>query len=131
MVPSIGLFLLRVSISGMLIVWHGWPKIESFADRLDSFPDPLGVGTPLSLSLAIFAEVLCALLVMLGLATRLAAIPVVVNMSVAAFMVHMHDPWSKKEFALLYALPFLALVFTGAGRLSLDHVWLRSRRRRG
>ncbi|HET6572215.1 MAG TPA: DoxX family protein, partial [Fimbriiglobus sp.] len=79
------------------------------------------------------AEFGCALLVVLGLATRLAAAVVVFSMAVAAFVVHANDPWTmgagaSKEPALLYLVPFLALVFTGAGRLSLDGL-IRSRRR--
>ena len=41
-------------------------------------------------------------------------------MLVAAGLIHADDPWAKKEFALMYLLPFLALLFTGAGRFSLD-----------
>ena len=49
-------------------------------------------------------------------------------MLVAAFVIHADDPWSKQEFALLYALPFVALIIGGAGRFSLDGR-LRQRRR--
>jgi putative oxidoreductase len=89
--------------------------------------------------------------VIVGLATRLAAIPVVIAMAVAAFVAHGADPWSmekaamaffageskswaSKEPALLFLIPFLALAFTGAGRFSLDAVFgpklaaLRARR---
>ena len=41
-------------------------------------------------------------------------------MLVAAFIVHGEDPFQKKEFALLYAVPFLMLIFTGAGAFSVD-----------
>ena len=74
-----------------------------------------------------FAEFLCALLVMAGLATRLAAIPLVVAMGVAAFVAHGADPWTmaaatngSKQPALMFLSVFLALVFTGAGGYSLD-----------
>jgi len=68
----------------------------------------------------------------LGLGTRFAAIPVVIAMGVAALVVHANDPLlmgqgASKEPALLYAIPFLALVFTGGGRFSVD-AWLKSRR---
>jgi putative oxidoreductase len=39
---------------------------------------------------------------------------------VAAFVIHGGDPWKKKEFALLYAVPFLTLILTGGGRYSLE-----------
>jgi putative oxidoreductase len=103
----------------------------------EAFGDPIGLGSTLSLALATTAEFLCALLILLGLATRLAAVPVVITMLVAAFVIHARDPWtmeaaanaffsgasktwSSKEPAMLYLIPFLSLVFTGGGKLSLD-----------
>jgi putative oxidoreductase len=117
---AIALLLLRLGAGGMLLAGHGWEKLVSFPDKSAAFPDPLGVGSPLSLSLAVFAEVACSLLVVLGVRTRLAAVPPLVTMLVAAFVVHAGDPWAKKELALLYALPFLTLVIVGGGRYSVD-----------
>lgn len=117
---SIGLLLLRIFLGGFMLLAHGWPKLAGFSEKSGGFPDPLGVGSPLSLSLAVFAEVFCALALMLGLFTRAAAVPLLITMLVAAFLVHADDPFQKKEFALLYAIPFLTLVLTGAGSYSLD-----------
>lgn len=117
---SIGLLILRVFVGGFMLYAHGWPKLASFSEKSGGFPDPLGIGSPASLTLAVFAEVLCALALMLGLFTRAAAIPLLITMLVAAFIVHGDDPFQKKEFALLYAIPFLALILTGAGTYSVD-----------
>lgn len=122
-----GLLVLRLGAGGLLLGGHGWPKLARFAETAEVFPDPLGVGSTASLSLAVFAEVLCALAVMLGAATRAAAVPVVGMMFVAAFVQHGGDPWAKKEFALLYLIPFLTLALTGAGGWSVDARW-RNRR---
>ncbi len=122
---GIGLLILRVGVAGMMLVGHGWPKLADFSAKSSSFPDPLGVGSTASLGLAVFGEVVCALLLILGLFTRLASVPFLITMLVAAFLVHSSDPWAKKEFALLYAIPALTLFFTGPGRLSID-----ARRRR-
>ncbi len=121
---------MRLASGGMLLGGHGWQKLADFGDVAARFPDPLGLGSPsFSLALAVFAEVLCALAVIFGAATRFAAIPLVFTMLVAAFLVHGDDPWSKKEFALLYAVPFLTLVFTGAGKFSVDeYFWPRTQR---
>lgn len=116
-----GLFVLRVSVGGMMVGSHGLPKLLAFADKSQTFSDPLGVGAATSLSLAIFAELFCAVLVTLGLFTRIAAVPLLFTMLTAAFVVHADDPFSKKEFALLFAFPFFALVLTGPGPWSLDH----------
>jgi len=120
---DLGLLFLRVSIGAFMLLGHGWPKLANFAAKSAHFPDPLGVGNSLSLSLAIVGEVLAPLLIILGLFTRLATVPLIITMVVAAVVVHGGDPWAKKEFALLYALPAIALLFTGGGRYSLDARW--------
>ncbi len=117
---DLGLLSLRVSAGLLMAIGHGYPKLMSWSTKSESFPDPLGVGSPLSLALAIFGELGCSLLVALGLATRLSAVPVVVTMLVAAFIVHGDDPFRKQEFALVYAIPFITLILTGPGRFSLD-----------
>jgi putative oxidoreductase len=118
---SLGLLFLRIAAGGMMLFGHGWAKLTGFMDIAPSFPDPLGLGsTTFSLGLAVFAEAFCAAAVMIGLATRIAAIPLVVTMLVAAFVVHSDDPWAKKELALLYVAPFLTLMFTGPGKFSFD-----------
>lgn len=124
---SIGLLILRIGIGSFMLFAHGWGKLAGFAELADKFPDPIGLGSTLSLALAVFAEVVCSLLIIFGLGTRLASVPFLVTMLVAAFVVHADDPWGKKEFALLYAIPALSLVFTGGGRFSLDHL-IRKRR---
>jgi putative oxidoreductase len=117
---SIGLLVMRVTAGGMLLYGHGWPKLMHYAERAARFPDPLGIGSPRSLALALFAEVLCAACVVLGFATRFAAMPILILLGVAAFRVLSGSPWSERELALIYSAPFLALVFTGGGRFSLD-----------
>ena len=124
---SFGLLLLRVGIGSLLLFGHGLPKLLHFSDRAASFANPIGVGPAASLTLVVFAEVVCSSLVILGLATRLAAVPPVIFFLIAFFIQHSDDPWNKKELALVYLVPFLALMFTGGGRFSLDA--LRAQRR--
>jgi putative oxidoreductase len=73
-----------------------------------------------SLVSAIGSEVGCAALLVIGLGTRLAALPLAFTMGVAAFVVHGADPWAKKELAVLYGAVFLVFFFTGSGRFSVD-----------
>ena len=122
-----GLLLLRVAISLLMMTQHGWGKLMSFSERADTWADPVGLGSELSLALAIGAEFFCSLLVAVGCGTRLAAIPLVFTMLVAAGVVHWDDPFGKKEFALLYLVPFVTLALIGAGRYSVDG-WLTRRR---
>ena len=123
---SLGLLVLRLGAGGFMLS-HGWGKLQMLiAGNFDQFADPIGLGKTMSLILIVVAEALCAALVMIGLATRLAAVPTVIAMAVAAFVVHANDPWTmqqeggSKEPALLFLTAFLTLFFTGAGRFSLD-----------
>lgn len=117
---SVGLLVLRLASGGFMLVFHGWGKLLNFGTRMDSFGDPLGIGSPFSLTLTVFAEFFCSLGLILGFKTRAAAVPLVIMLLVIATIVHADDPWNKKEFALLYAIPYLTLIFTGGGRYSLD-----------
>ena len=125
---SFGLLILRLGVGGFMAT-HGWGKLQTILEgKFDQFPDPIGIGSAPSLILVTVAEFACALLIMVGLGTRLAALPLVIAMGVAAFKFHADDPWSKKEPALMFLIPFLALVFTGAGKFSLDGLfWARRR----
>lgn len=116
---DLGLFTLRTVPAAFMLLAHGWPKLNGFTTMMNSFPDPIGLGSPIALSLAIFAEVLCAVFLILGIATRLASIPLLITMLVAAFIIHANDPWAKQEFPLLYGVIFLVLIFTGGGSYSL------------
>jgi putative oxidoreductase len=126
---SVGLLVVRVAAGGMMAAAHGWGKLLSFGERAARFPDPLGIGNTWSMAGAVAAEFFCAILVVLGLGTRFAAVPVVFTMGVAAFLVHANDPWNRKELALVYLCLFLVFVFTGAGAYSLDARFGGKRRR--
>ncbi len=127
MLGDIGLLILRVGAGLMLCFGHGIHKLQQFSTLAPQFPDPLHVGGRVSLGLAIFGEVVCSLLVAIGLFTRIAAIPPLITMVVALTAIHLADPFSKKEPALLYAVPFLVTLLTGPGSLSLD--WLLRKQR--
>lgn len=119
---SLGLLGLRLSGGVLMVLLHGWGKYQKFEDRAESFPDPLGVGSPISMALTIFAEVICASLITVGLCTRWAAAVGLFTMSIAAFVIHGDDPLSDKESALMYFSVYGALICLGAGRFSFDHM---------
>lgn len=117
---SLGLLVLRLGAGGLLLYGHGWGKITKFAERAPKFADPIGLGSETSFALVVFAEVFCAAAVMLGLGTRLAAVPIVIFTVVAAFVQHGADPFGDKELAFVYGVPMLTLILTGGGRYSID-----------
>ncbi len=117
----IGLLVLRVGIGCFMLV-HGWQKLSGFSQMADKFPDPIGMGSQLSLISAIGAEVGCSLLLIAGIGTRLAAVPLAFTMVVAHFVVHANDPWQTKELAALYLMIYVAIMLMGPGRFSLDEL---------
>lgn len=127
MTNDLGLLFLRVSAGLLMAFAHGWGKTLKVISGDFAFADPIGIGAAPSLVLAALAEFVCALLVVLGVKTRYAAAPIAFTMLVAAFVVHAGDPWAKQEFALIYAIPFIALIFTGGGRYTVQRLFKRGR----
>lgn len=119
---DLGYLLLRISAGGTMLWQHGWPKLISFSERMDGFADPFGLGGAFSLALIIIAEVLCSALVMLGLWTRVALVPLIIGMAVIAFMVKGDAAFKEKELALVYLFAFVSLLFTGSGRYSVNRI---------
>ncbi|MDR0983054.1 MAG: DoxX family protein [Culturomica sp.] len=113
------LLLVRLFI-GFLMLVHGLPKLLNFSELVASFPDPIGFGSEFALILVLMAEVACSVFLILGLLTRLTSFVLVVNMLVAAFIVHGADPFSAKELAILYLAFYVILLISGGGKYSLD-----------
>ncbi|MEX2589477.1 MAG: DoxX family protein [Chitinophagales bacterium] len=117
---DLSLLILRL-VFGALMITHGWGKwLKLIGDDPIKFSDPLGVGVFASLALAVFAEVFCSMLLIFGAATRLASIPLIITMAVAAFIVHAEDALQDKEMALLYLTVYLAIAISGSGKYALD-----------
>ncbi|MDB5037586.1 MAG: DoxX family protein [Bacteriovoracaceae bacterium] len=118
---AFSLLAVRLICGGGLALVHGWAKLNHFSTMVESFPDPLHIGSPsISLMLAIFGELICGAFIALGFFTRLFSIPALFTMGVAIFSIHAHDTYEKKELALLYAVGFLVLLMKGSGALSID-----------
>ncbi len=115
------ILFLRVFI-GVLMMTHGLAKLNNFDQMANSFLDPIGWGSKMSLIMVIFAELGCSILLVLGLFTRLAIIPLLFSMSIAIFIAHAADPFSVKEMAVLYAGVYLVLLFTGGGTFAVDNL---------
>lgn len=120
------LLILRIGIASFMIV-HGYQKFGMLtAGGEIQFGDPIGVGDAASLYLAVFAEFFCSIFLLLGFATRLATIPLIITMVVAVFIVHAPDGFDKKELGLHYLLGYVFLLVSGAGKYSVDHLISKS-----
>ena len=101
---------------------HGWDKLMKFNEMAKDFAILPGVPPTVSLGLAVFAELVCAVLLAVGFLTRFAALNLVVTMGVAFFMAHggKLSGDGSGEMAFIYLAGYTALLFTGAGKFSAD-----------
>lgn len=119
---DLALLILRLTSGGFMLT-HGIPKLmKFFSDVPITFADPLGVGIVASLSLAVFSEFVCAITLMIGFKTRISSVFLAITMFVAAFVVHMADPFARKEKAIIYLSVYVALIFSGGGAFSIDRL---------
>ncbi len=117
-----GLLALRLWIGLSMLLLHGWGKITGFNEMSGKFLDLLGIGSTASLSLAIFAEAVCSLLLILGLFTRFAALTLAINMTVAFTMAHkgVLKGAHSGELAFIYLAAYVALFLAGGGKFAVD-----------
>ncbi len=109
--------------TGIFMLTHGIPKLNMLlSGSAIQFPPVFGLSAELSLGMAVLTEIGCSLLLIFGLATRLAVIPLIITMLVAAFVFHANDPFSMQEPALLYLIGYSVLLMSGGGRFSVDYL---------
>ncbi len=121
---DLSLLLVRLAAGGFMFT-HGFGKLQKLVNGNFEFGDPIGLGSEVSLCLTVFAEILCAFLVLVGLFTRLAVIPLIITMLVAVFIVHADHDFGKKELGLFYLINYLVIFLSGAGKYSLDKLILK------
>lgn len=119
---DIALLVARLGIAALMLI-HGIPKMMMlFSGAPIQFPPVMGMSAELSLSLTVFAEVVCSVVILAGFATRLATVPLIITMLVAVFVIHGADPFAKQEPALYYLLVYVVLLFAGSGKFSIDYL---------
>lgn len=115
---SLGLLLLRLGLGLAMFFNHGFDKLIHFQSAAN-FPDPLGIGVTTSLVLVTFAETVGAMLLALGFLTRFAAMMLVIDLTVAVFIVH-KEASGAGELAFVYLAGSIALLLAGGGKFSAD-----------
>lgn len=119
---SVILLIVRV-VFGVMLMNHGIDKWANYQELSAVFPDPLGIGSPLSLGLAIFGELACSMAFIIGFLYRPAMIPMIFTMCVAFFIVHADDPFAVKELAFVYLVVFVLMYIVGPGKFAVDR-WI-------
>ena len=117
--------LLRL-VFGYFWLETGWAKLhnlDAFATRFEGW----GIPWPhASAAVSVATDLLGGALLMLGLDTRLAAVPMIVNMLVALAVVVLPGIATPDEFVeldeVLYVLVLFWLLMAGPGKASLDHL---------
>ena len=112
---DLGLFFLRITGSLLLLYVHGLPKVLHFSEELTRIEDPFGFGPYFSLIPAIVAEVICPILILFGVATRLACVPIIAVLLVAMLVVHPGWSIAEGQFGWLLLIVFITLAITGPG----------------
>lgn len=116
---SAAMLILRLGL-GILMMAHGYNKLIHFGEMQHKFMNFMGMGSTMSLALVVFAEFFCSLFLVIGLFTRLAAIPLIIATCVMIFKAHNADIFGEGEHAALYLTGYLVLLFVGPGRVSVD-----------
>ncbi len=116
---SAAMLILRLGV-GILMMAHGYDKLVHFGDLQHKFMNFMGMGSTMSLALLVFAEFFCSLFLIIGLFTRLAAIPLIIATCVMVFKAHNGDVFGDGETAAIYLAGYLVLLLVGPGRVSVD-----------
>lgn len=113
------MLFLRITAGGLMLV-HGYDKMVHFNETASHMMNFMGIGSKATTALVIFAEFFCSMLVILGLFTRLACIPLVICMGIALFKAHNGDFFGDGQVAALFLICFIVQLLLGAGKVSVD-----------
>ncbi len=117
---NIAMLLLRISFGLILMLKHGFDKVRGFDTLQHNFYSFMGFGPKASLILALFAEIFCSLLVVLGLFTRWACIPLLITFLVIIFGHDAGKDLFDSEMAIAYFTAFFVILLCGPGKISVD-----------
>jgi putative oxidoreductase len=106
---------------GVMFFIHGLGKMMNFSELSLTYPSVFGLGSYMTLMLAVFTEFCCSLFLIAGLLFRIMLLPMIVAMAVAFFDIH--DGFLPEgELSLIYLIVFCLLYFVGPGKLSIDYL---------
>ncbi len=113
------ILFMRIFIGAMMLT-HGIGKLQNYNAIVNSFPDPLGIGSAVSFAIITFVEVGCSVLIIMGLFTRLASLPLIFGMFVATFIAFPDKSFAAGELSFVYMGIYIMLLISGGGRYAID-----------
>ena len=113
------LLILRLVAAGIMLK-HGYEKLSNFDETVKNMITLFGISSKICAILVIFAEFFCSLLLIAGLFTRFACIPLIITMLVAVIKVHNNDILGHGETAALYCAAYITIFLVGPGKISVD-----------
>ena len=121
---NFAMLLFRIVI-GIMMLHAGYYKLVHFSDMLSGgqFQSMIGIGAKAELAMLVFAEFFCSIFLILGLFTRLSAIPLIIAMLVAFFKAHHAEVFTQEgnlQAALVYLCGYIVLLLLGPGKISVD-----------
>ncbi len=116
---NLGMLVLRIA-TGLLLANHGYAKLVKFSSLKYKFMNFMHLGSTASLSLIIFAELVCGILLILGLFTRFACIPIIIGMIVVVFVASHGQIFDSGEKGMVYLAATLTILLCGPGKISVD-----------
>lgn len=119
---SKGLSLLLLCLRlffGTMFLLHGLEKVYNYTELCFVFPDPMNIGSEISLLFVIFAEMLCSIGFIIGALYRLSMIPMLIVVITAFFHIH-NASIIQGELAFIYLIVFFIMYISGPGQYSID-----------
>ena len=120
------ILFIRIFIGAMMLT-HGIGKIQQYDYLVNSFPDPLGIGSATSFTLITIAEVGFSMAIIIGLFTRLSALGLAFGMFVATFIAFPDKSFTDGELSFVYMGIYISLIISGGGGYSLDRLFFSSK----
>ena len=121
----LGLLVLRLAL-GTVMIAHGYQKLFGGMSQFMGMLSHMGI-PPWMGYLTVAAEFGGGILIVLGFLTRLAALAILIDMSVAILKVHLHNGLFSKnggfELPMVCGAIAFSLIWSGAGPIAMDWLW--------
>lgn len=128
MISSLGFLVLRLCV-GVLLIHHGFEKLNDIDNFADAFVRPLHLPFPIFLSyVAAFSEIAGSWMLITGLGSRFGALAIVGTMSVAIYHAVVTSGFNiyLLELLGLYWGGAMCILLNGGGMFSIDELIKRT-----